>query len=53
MNITIYVSATVTSDTDLTALRQRVADQLRQISNPVREDEGITTVNSVKVSTGG
>lgn len=53
MNITISVSATVAEGTDLGELRQRVDDQLRKISNPVREDKGITTVNSVKISTGG
>ena len=46
--------------TDLGELRQRVEDQLRkcgklfgvkiyQISNPVREDKGITTVKDTKI----
>lgn len=47
--IKIEVDATVAEGTDLNKLRQRVADQLRRIGNPVREDEGITTVNHVQV----
>ncbi len=49
MNITISVSATVSEGTDLGELRQRVEDQLRKISNPVREDKGITTVKDTEI----
>lgn len=52
MNIKITVNAAVADGTDLQLLRQRVADQLRQISNPVREDQGITSVSSVIVDDG-
>jgi len=51
-NVKIVINATVANDTDLNALRQRVSDHLRKISSPVREDEGITTVGTVKISAG-
>lgn len=51
-NIKIIVTASVASGTDLNALRQRVADQLRKIANPVRDDQGITVVQHVVVTNG-
>ena len=48
-NINVNVQVTITDKTDLTALRQRIANKLRELANPVREDEGITTVNTVKL----
>lgn len=49
MNIKIIATAEVSTGTDLNLLRQRIADQLRQIANPVREDQGITVVSHVIV----
>ena len=47
MNVKITIDADVTDGTNLQLLRQKIADQLRQISNPVREDQGITSISSV------
>lgn len=49
-NLWINANITVTDDTDINALRQRAADTLRTISNPVRSDQGILTVNTVQIS---
>ena len=49
MNLTIVLNVSVTEDTDLKALQQRLADHVRLLSNPVRTDEGITTVQSVRI----
>lgn len=51
-NIKIIVTASVAAGTDLKALQQRIADQLRQIANPVRDDQGITVVSNVLVTDG-
>lgn len=48
-NMQISISVTVTDEVDIPKLRQRVADQIRKLSNPVREDEGITTINHVHI----
>lgn len=48
-NLQILVNVTVDGNPNKSQLRQRIADQLRKIANPVREDEGITTVNSVTI----
>ena len=51
-NIKIIVTASVAAGTDPKVLQQRVANQLRQIANPVREDQGITVVSNVIVTDG-
>jgi hypothetical protein len=48
-DLTVVVNLSVTEETDLKALEQRIADHLSKLSNPVRTDEGITTIQSVKV----
>lgn len=48
MNVRIIINVTVTEDTNLTELRQRIADKMRELSNPLREDEGILVVNGVR-----
>ena len=48
-NLKITVHVTVTSDTDRNDLKRRVFEQMRKLSNPVRTDEGITTVNHVYI----
>lgn len=52
MNIKIIVTASVAEGTDLKSLQKRIADQLRQISNPVRCDQGITVVSNILVTDG-
>ena len=49
-NMQILIHVTVTEEVDVSELRQRVADQIRKLSNPVREDEGITTINHVQIT---
>lgn len=49
MNLTIVVNVSVTEGTDVKALEQRLADHMRKLSNPVRTDEGIKTVQSVRI----
>ena len=48
-NITIQVNAAVTGPVDRKWLEQRIADQLRKLANPVRQDSGLTVVQSVRV----
>lgn len=47
LKITAHV--TVTDDTPSEVIKQRVQEQLNKLSNPKREDQGITTVNHVFV----
>jgi small-conductance mechanosensitive channel len=49
-NVTVNISIRITEDTDLEKLRERIAGQVRKLSNPVRTDEGITSVQSVTLS---
>lgn len=48
-NITITINAAVTTDADRKALEKRIAEQIRLLANPVREDEGLTVIHSVKI----
>lgn len=50
MNVTVNINIRITEDTDLEKLRERIADQVRKLSNPVRTDEGITSVQSVRIN---
>lgn len=47
--IKIIVSATVSPETNLTYLRERITDNIRLIANPVRDDEGIKVVHDVSI----
>jgi hypothetical protein len=47
--IKIFVSATVSPETNLTDLRKRIADHIRLIANPVRDDQGIKVVHDVSI----
>ena len=47
LKITAHV--TVTDSTQSEELKRRVQEQLNKLSNPQREDQGITTVNHVYV----
>jgi hypothetical protein len=47
--IKIIVSATVSPETNLTYLQARIADHIRLIANPVRDDEGIKVVHDVSI----
>ena len=49
-NAKIQINVSVTENTDLKSLRQRLAHHVRLLSNPVRTDQGITTVQSVKIN---
>lgn len=48
MNVRVVISITITDNTDLKELRAKISEKLRELSNPVREDEGILTVNGVR-----
>jgi hypothetical protein len=45
----IMIDVRTTDDVDKAQLRQRVADQIRKLANPVREDEGILVVQHVRI----
>jgi len=45
----IVIDVSTTSKVDRNKLRQRIADQIRKLSNPVRDDEGILTVLNVRI----
>ncbi len=47
--IKIIVSATVSPETNLTYLREKIADNIRLIANPVRDDQGIKVVHDVSI----
>jgi hypothetical protein len=50
-NIRIEVCVSVAKNTNLQQLKQKVADAIRTISNPVRTDPGILVLSNVKIIT--
>lgn len=48
-NVKLLVHVSVADDTNLNIMKQRFCDAIRTIVNPVRTDQGITTLNSVRI----
>jgi hypothetical protein len=51
MNLTIEINLATTDPVDLVALKRRIADNLRKLANPVRQDQGILTISNVRIVT--